>query len=86
MPTSQYWPKSWRVLTRMLTEESTRWSIVEPCTNSTRAATQQEKANGGPSFVSKPLSRTEAHNAVMFSTALKQRWLALKDGVKIGDR
>ena len=60
--------------------------MVDPWTKRTRAATQSENANGGPSLLSKPLSRTVAHRAVMFSTALRHRWLALKDGVKMGDR
>ena len=65
---------------------STRWSMVEPWTSRTRAATQRENAKGGPSLLNRPLSRTHTQRAVMFSTALRQRWLALKEGVKIGDR
>ena len=37
-------------------------------------------------MLSRPLSRTVAHRVVIFSTALRHLWLALKDGVKIGDR
>jgi hypothetical protein len=77
---------SWSVLTRRLMDVSTRWSMVEPWTRRTRAATQREKAKGGPSLLRRPLSRTQAQRAVMFSTALRQRWLALNEGVKIGER
>jgi hypothetical protein len=73
-------------VTRRWIDWSTRWSIVEPWTSRTRAATHSENAKGGPSLLSRPLSRTQAQRAVMFSTALRQRWLALKDGVKIGER
>jgi hypothetical protein len=50
---------------------STRWSIVEPWTSRTRAATHSENANGGPSLLSSAFSRTQAQSVVIFSTALR---------------
>ena len=48
----------------------TWWSIVEPCTSSSRAATHKLNAKGGPSFVNKLLVLTYVHKAQMSSTAL----------------
>lgn len=48
--------------------------------------TQRLKANGGPSLLTRLLLRTYWHSAQMSSTAVRQRWLAEKEGVKIGER
>lgn len=44
------------------------------------------KAKGGPSLLSMPLLTTCWPSAAMSPTACWQRWIALKEGVKMGDR
>lgn len=64
----------------------TVWVMVEPWTRSRRADTQSVKANGGPNLSSRLLVTTRRVTERMLFTARRQRWLALYDGVKIGDR
>lgn len=61
-------------------------AMVEPWTRSSRADTQRVKAKGGPSLSSMPLSTTNWASERMLSTATRHRWLALYEGVKIGER
>jgi hypothetical protein len=61
-------------------------AIVDPWTSSNRAETQSVNANGGPSLSKMLLFTTKRVTETMLSTASRHRWLALYDGVKIGDR
>jgi hypothetical protein len=63
----------------------TVWAIVEPWTRRRRAETQRVKAKGGPSLSRRLFSTTKRVTERMLSTARRHRWLALYDGVKIGD-
>lgn len=63
----------------------TVWAIVEPWTSSKRAETHSVNANGGPSLSKMLLLTTNRVTERILSTASKHRWLALYDGVKIGD-
>lgn len=84
--TFQCSPMRARVFTKKRMSGLTVRAMVEPWTRRRRAETQREKAKGGPSLESMLLSTTERVTERMLSTARRQRWLALYDGVKIGER
>lgn len=64
----------------------TMCAMVDPWTSKRRAETQRVKANGGPSLSRSLLLTTRRVTERMLSTARRHRWLALYDGVKIGER
>lgn len=84
--TFQCLPIRARVSTKNSISGLTVCAIVEPWTSNSLAQTQRVKANGGPSLSSMLFSTTNRVIERMLSTARRHRWLALYDGVNIGDR